>query len=111
MDIERGSLLITVKKTLAANTTYSGIIPIGYRLDSVIFEETAGNAAGNVQVGTTEWTADVVMAFALSGSELSSVLPILDIFSLSASQSLSVSSSAWGTSSVDVYFLMRRVKE
>ena len=111
MDIERSSPIITVKRTLAVNTTYSNIVPAGYRLDSIIFEETAGNAAGNVQIGTTEWTANVVMAFALSGSDLSSVLPILDIFSTAAPQSLSVSSSAWGTSSVDVYFLMRRIKE
>ena len=111
MDIELSSAILTVKKTIAANATYSGIVPAGYRLDSIIFEETAGNNAGDVQVGKTEWAADIVFAFTLNSNILASVLPILDVFSMSSSQSLSVSSSAWGTSSVNVYFLMRRVKE
>lgn len=111
MDIERAPATLTVKRTLSSDTTYTGIVLPGYYLHSILFEETAGNAAGNVQVGTTEWDTDVVFTFALNASALAEVVPIQSIFSMSTAQSLSVSSSAWGTSSVNVYFLMRRVKE
>lgn len=82
-------------------------IPKGYMLELIVFAETGGSDV-TVDVGTTNGGNEVFPAVTVSANG-TQVVQINDLYSLTAAQSIYISSAAWGTSSLNVYGLTRKV--
>ncbi len=105
-DQEEFDLKITLQQSNIAtpNAQMAVYIPAGYEIDSIFVEETAGNAAGNISIGTAAAGTQIVNAFTVGASaDLKMTLVSTGTyFSKTADQDIYISSSAWGTGVLDV---------
>ena len=99
----------SVEVDLSSNQQLSTIIPDGYRIDTVIVKETSSNAAGNVSLGTSSAGIDIVNAFTVGADEDSIMTLAGDYFSSVNDTDVYVSSSAWGSGVIDLYFTFKKV--
>jgi hypothetical protein len=104
-DILRNSEL-----NISSNTLLSTIIPQGYKLTQVWYEETSNNAAGNVSLGTSSLGNNIVNAQTIgANAEGEAVLVAGNLGSLTQDTSIYVSSSAWGSGVVTLHFVMIKI--
>jgi len=99
-----------IKAAVTADTTYANIIPAGYILTRVIFEETAGNT-GTLSLGTSDGATDIFVDQAITASSIT-VVQVNKMFSTSAAQTVDLNddgTGTWNSASVDVTFMMERV--
>jgi hypothetical protein len=85
-------------------------IPPGYMLEFLVFSETstAPGTAVTINIGTTAGDDDILSAYAIGANELIT-MSIGTIFSMTATQQIYVSSSAWTTAILDIYILLRKI--
>ena len=104
-----------IKNTITGDTLWTGIVPAGYVIDKIIFEETAGNA-GVLSMGTSDAANDVFTGVTIAASTFT-VLDNADLsksmFSSTAAQTLDLNDDTggddWNAASVNVTFLMKRI--
>lgn len=92
------------------DTAWTGVVPAGYVLDSIIFVESAGNAA-TLDLGTSSGASDVFSQKVIAASSITTVL-IDKTFSMIAAQSLYLNddgTGTWNSASVTATLLMRRL--
>ncbi|MCK4578031.1 MAG: hypothetical protein KAU50_04530, partial [Candidatus Marinimicrobia bacterium] len=101
-----------VKKGIAADTSLTDVVPAGYRIDSIVLKETAGNAiTGGLKIGTAAGGTDVVNGQAVAANALVDCTLALAVFSLTTAQSLYVADvTSWNGASIDLYLAMTRMK-
>ncbi|MCH7939270.1 MAG: hypothetical protein IID13_05950 [Candidatus Marinimicrobia bacterium] len=101
-----------IRKGITADTTLTAVVPAGYRIRSIIVEETAGNAiTGGLKIGTSAGGAQVVNAQAVGASALVDCALGARLFSLTTAQTLYVEDvTAWNSASIDLYLEMERIK-
>jgi hypothetical protein len=101
----------TIKKTITGDTLWTDIIPAGYMLESIVFEETAGNTA-TLDLGTTDGGNDVFTGQTITASDITTIV-INKVFSMTDDTDLDLNddqpSSSWNSASVDVTMMMRRI--
>ena len=101
-----------ILQSLSGNST--AVIPSGYYLGDIIFENTNANAVtGGIKIGTTSGATDVVFAQTVGGNSLANLGSTLTkkIFSTTSSQTLFVQAvTSWNSASVNVYFMLFKVK-
>ena len=101
-----------VKSSVTGDSLWADIVPMGYLLEKVVFEETAGNTA-ILDMGTSDGANDVFTGQTITASSIT-VIFINKMFSSSVAQTLDLNDdqagSNWNSASVDVTFMMRRVK-
>ena len=68
-----------------------------YKVTDIILEETSGNNAGNISIGTTSGGTEVVNSQTVNASEVIHAPLGTTFFSVSANQILYISSSSWGS--------------
>lgn len=106
-----GDILKEIKSTITSDTTWTDIVPAGYMLQSVIFEETAGNA-GTLSLGKSDGAVDIFEDMVIAASDIT-IIQINDVFSTSVAQTLDLNddggSGSWNSCSVNVTFLMRKM--
>lgn len=94
-----------------ADTTYANVIPAGYMLEYVIFEEKAGQSP-ILDLGTTAGGNQVFLNQALTTSGLTTIVT-QRVFSLMADTTLYLkdddAGSTWDGSTVDLYFVIRPI--
>jgi hypothetical protein len=103
-DIQRSS-----EANISADGQLSTIIPAGYKIDTIILKETAGNAAGNISLGTASLGAQIVSAETVGGSAVVDATLVAEFFSDVNDTDIYISSSAWGTGVLTVYFTFKKV--
>jgi len=104
-----------IKTTITGDTLWTGIVPAGYVIDKIIFEETAGNA-GVLSMGTSDAANDVFTGVTIAASTFT-VLDNADLsksmFSSTVAQTLDLNDDTagdgWNSASVNVTFLMKRI--
>jgi hypothetical protein len=94
---------------ISANT--DTVIPAGYRIMSLVCEETTGNAAGNISVGTITGGTNIVNSESLSANGLLDTALGTSIFSTTSSQQIFISSSSWGSAAVDFHIRLEKFIE
>lgn len=99
----------SVEPSLSADGLLDVIIPAGYKIESIIVNETASNAAGNISIGTAASGTQVVNAFAVVADDDKIMTLVADYFSSVNDTDLYVSSSAWGTGVIDLTFVFQQV--
>lgn len=82
-------------------------IPAGYMLEFLVLHETTG-ADVTIDIGTTAGDDDLISSLTVSGSGFSTQ-SLGSVFSLTSTQQIYISSSAWGTSSLDIFALLRKI--
>jgi hypothetical protein len=87
------------------------VIPAKFRIVSIVFNETSGNAAGNISVGITSGGTDIINAETVGASALIDGAIGTSIFSITSSQLIYITSSAWGSGVVDTYIRMEKFIE
>lgn len=103
-----GASSSNVKKTaLTANSTV--LIPANQYLQAIAIAETSGNASGAVlNIGTTDGANDIlaipIQANLLNIIDLSQLIKAA--FSLSASTTIYINCSNWGSAVVNITFIM-----
>jgi hypothetical protein len=102
-------ILLNTEANLSADGLLSIIKPAGYDIYRIILKETSSNAAGNVSVGSTALGTDIVNAVTVGvDADLSATLGIT-YFSSVNDTDLYISSSAWGSGVVQIYFTFIKV--
>ena len=104
-----------IKNTITGDTLWTDIVPAGYIIDKIIFEETAA-AAAVLSLGTTDMGNDVFTGVTIAASTFT-VLDNADLlksmFSSTAAQTLDLNDDTagdgWNAASVNVTFLMKRI--
>ena len=107
--LANGSIVI-VYMGLNADTTLTDVVPAGYMLEYVIFEELAGQSP-ILDLGTSAGGNEVFINQALTTSDLTTIV-VDRIFSLTVDTTLYLNDdggSTWDTSSVDAYFVLRPI--
>lgn len=112
INLETNHVEKVVKKTVTGDSLWTGIIPAGYILERMIFEETAGNAA-ILDLGTSDGANDVFTDVTIAASDIT-VVEINKMFSSSATQTLDLNDdqagSSWNSASMHVTLMMRRIQ-
>ena len=101
-----------IAKGITVDTTFTNVLLAGYKITSIIIEETAGNAiTDGLNIGTAEWTQNIVTTEAIAGNALVNCTLALDIVSLTSNTSLSFSDeTAWNSASLNIYITMELIK-
>jgi hypothetical protein len=98
----------TFVKASVMNISTDGLltvmIPAGYEILSLYAEETNNTAAGNIALGSTALGTDVVASTAVGAMHDGKLTVAKPYFSKNNNTSLYISSSAWGLSSINLYF-------
>ncbi|MEE9465584.1 MAG: LamG-like jellyroll fold domain-containing protein [Candidatus Neomarinimicrobiota bacterium] len=99
------------KKGITGDSTLGGVIPAGYRISSIIIQETAGNAiTGGLKIGSSAGGTDVVNGQAVGANALVDCALGSRLFSLTAAQSLYVEDvTAWNGASIDLYLEIEKI--
>ena len=108
--IEDSTREVYLIKDMAADGN-AVIVPAGYRLDHIIVQNTTTNAVnGGLDIGTNASGEEVVSQEAVGASALVECTLILNLFSMTSSQTLHFSAhTAWNSAILDVYFVMTRL--
>jgi len=110
-------ILNSVEANISSDGIISIIIPAGYRIDSITISEIAGNAAGDISLGSTDTGDDIVSNFTVSAND-DELIPLdqqgvtfdtKTYFSRVNDTDIYISSSAWGTGIVELYFTMKKI--
>ncbi|MBC2746272.1 MAG: hypothetical protein HF975_04550 [ANME-2 cluster archaeon] len=91
------------------DTVWTGAIPPGYLLESIVFYNSTANAA-TLDLGTTSGGEDVFEQEVIQASGLTTI-PINKVFSMTARQSLYLNDDGlgtWNNASLTAILLMRR---
>jgi len=87
------------------------VIPAKFRIVSIVFNETSGNAVGDISVGITSGGTDIINADTVGASALVDGAIGTSIFSTTSSQIIYITSSTWGSGVVDTYIRMEKFIE
>ncbi len=100
------------KKSITGDSTLTGVIPAGYRISSIIVQETAGNAiTGGLKIGSSAGGTDVVNGQAVGANALVDCVLGSRLFSLTAAQSLYIEDvTAWNGASIDLCLEIKKIK-
>lgn len=94
-----------------SDTTYANVIPAGYMLEYVIFEEKTGNSP-ILDLGTSAGGNEVFINQALTASDITTVV-LQRVFSLTNNTTLYLNdddgASTWDGSTVDLYYVIRPI--
>ena len=90
------------------------VVPAGYGISSIYFDETAGNAiTGGLDLGTTLAGTDVVNSFVITASLVGSVsqdLILLRWFSRTANTTIYVGAgSSWNSASLNLCVVLDKI--
>ena len=100
-----------IKSTITSDTTWTDIVPAGYILERIVFEETAGNAA-ILSLGTSDGAYDVFTNVTMAASSIT-VVDVGELYSKSTAQTLDLNddqtSDDWNSASVNVTIIMVKV--
>lgn len=103
--------VVSVQSNLNADTTLTDIVPAGYLLEYIIFNEKAGNAAV-LDLGTAAGGSQVFINIPIAASGLTTI-PVQNMYSLTLPQTLYLNdddaSSDWNGAIVDVYFVLKAI--
>jgi len=94
-----------VKLSVTGHTTLTNVVPKEYRLKGILFNNTTANTVV-INVGTSGGGTDVVNAQSVPAGL--TFVSLAKIFSLTADQTLYISSSNWNSASVNVELSMSR---
>lgn len=93
------------------DTEWTGCIPAGYQLESIVFVNSTANAA-TLDLGTTAGNSDVFLNQVIAANDITTIV-INKTFSMLARQTLYLNDdsvgSDWNSSSLISIMLMRRV--
>lgn len=102
-----------IKKTITENSFWTNVVPVGYMIEIMIFEETAGNAA-ILDLGTTDGGNDVFTGQVISANDITTIV-INKTFSMSVSTDLDLNDdqigSSWNNANVDITLVLRRITQ
>ena len=84
-------------------------VPAGCRIRAIVIEETNGNPAGDIRIGSSAGLDDIVAPTTVGGGELIDCQLDKKLFSLQQSQSLFISSSNWGSGKINVHISMEKI--
>lgn len=94
-----------------ADVTWTDVVPVGYMLEYVIFEELTGNEV-TLDLGTSAGGNQVLLNQVIPANEIT-VAVVNRLFSFASMQTLYLNdddpSSGWNGGSVDVYLVMRKI--
>lgn len=103
--------LNNVEANLTADAQLSIILTAGYKIDTIILKETAGNAVtGGIDIGSTTSGNDIVSAEAVSASSENDATIIKPFFSTTTDTDLYISAAtAWNNADITVYITLKKV--
>lgn len=101
--------LNSTEANITANGQLSNILLAGYEIDTIILKETSGNAAGNISIGTAALGTQIVNAVTVGASAVIDATLGTKFFSDVNDTDLYISSSAWGSGVIQVYFTFKKV--
>src|ERR1700682_186460 len=96
------SVLFTTGVQTGATSFLIGQIPPGAYLQQIVFANSTANSAGNLTFGTTSGGSDIVAAVACGANCLAALTLLKTVLSTTAPQQIYVTSSAWGSASLNV---------
>jgi hypothetical protein len=99
------SIVMTTGVATGTTSFLVGTLPPGSYIEQILYTNVTANPAGNISFGTTSGGADVVAAQACGANCLSRVSDVQTLkvaFSTSSPQPIFISSSAWGSASLNV---------
>lgn len=97
-------LLRSSDANISANGKLSTFLPAGYRIGSIVITEDSGNAAGNISIGTAALGTQIVNAETVASDADLKATIVSDYQSKVNDTDLYISSSAWGSGVVSIYF-------
>ena len=96
---------------VTADTLWADVIPAGFILEKIVFEETAGNSP-ILSLGTSDNATDIFEDMPITASTFT-IVNINQIFSTGSAQSIDLNdaggSGNWNSASLNVTLLMRRI--
>ena len=96
---------------VTADTLWTNVVPAGFILEKIVFEETAGNAPV-LSLGTSDDATDLFIDMTITASDFT-IVNINQIFSTGSAQSIDLNdaggSGNWNSASLNVTLLMRRI--
>ena len=94
---------------ITSKTTLSDVTPPGYEVARIIIEETAGNTAGKVKIGTSDGGQQIIPPITMSASKKRMFNPQTGYFSDSDPQDFYIDSNNWGSGSITIKVINRKV--
>jgi hypothetical protein len=87
------------------------VIQAGFRIVSLVLEETSGNTAGDISIGTFSGGTDVISGETVGASSLVDTTILKPIFSTTESIILYYESTNWGSSKVNFHIRLEKFIE
>lgn len=99
------------KASVTGDTSLTDIVQPGYRIESILIEETAGMAVtGGVDIGTTASGSEVVNAETVNANAVVLASLSSTFFSASAPLTLYISAAtAWNSASINITIVIEKV--
>ncbi len=107
---EKFQCIKAAKNDITGDTALIDIVPPGYRIASILIEETAGKTVtGGVDIGTTASGSEVVNAEVVGANSVVMAALSGTFFGTSSAQTLYISAAtAWNSASVNVTVVMEK---
>lgn len=84
-------------------------LPAGYRLATLVLEETADHSAGTVRIGSSPGGDDIMSDIFIDAEALIDADLKKSVLSLSINKTLYISSSGWGNGELNIYARLEKV--
>ena len=106
---EYDGLLRISDTNISSDKQLTIIIPAGYVIDECIIVETSGYTAGNISLGTSVGTTEIINNYTINAND-DKIVPIgQQYFSSVNTTNLYISSTAWGDGIINIYLLIKKI--
>lgn len=103
-------LINTQEANVSSTGQLSTIVEAGYKIDTIIIEESSGNNAGDISLSLTSGnTGEIIYQQTVNANNVIDVPLGQEFFSINNDTDLYISSSSWGSSVINIYFTFKKV--
>lgn len=106
---EFDGLLKISQTNISTDSQLTIIVPGGYIIDSCVIVEISGYTVGDVSLGTSVGTSEIINSYTIDASDDKKIPLGQQYFSSVSTTSLYVSSTAWGDGIINIYLLIKKI--
>ncbi len=95
--------------TVTGETTWSSVLPAGFKIESIIFKNTTSNEITNLDIGFSDAGGQIVAATNLLASDEGSFTINQEIDDFDAADDIFISADNWNSANIIIYIRMVRI--
>lgn len=107
--VEYDGLLRLSQTNISSNIQLTLKIPQGYMIDDCVIMETSGYTAGDISLGISSGTTEIINNYTISAND-DKIVPLgQQYFSSVNDTNLYISSTSWGNGIINIYLLIKKI--